>query len=113
MKSKKKNHFVGILKFFFIFIFSILLLVLAWLVFSGMNKSSILKVSPKNYSVAIYCDSLWESLSPALDIEATNIILTEPRFSQAREIFIDFKSSALINSTSESLEPFPPLPVPQ
>lgn len=95
-KSKKKKNPVAI---FFGAVFALILVVLIalalWCAFSVFNRKPSLSAIPRNYTVYVHSDSVFDSVNPLLDLQAADVILSMPEFSQYRRAFMAARSSPL------------------
>lgn len=102
-KSKKKNKKklplpVRIILFPFKLILILLILLFIWFAFCYFNKTSSLQAIPNDYSLYLRTDSLWETLNPLLDIDASLVLLSSEQFQGVREPFLEAKKSTLRNN---------------
>ena len=96
MNEKKKSPFIirlfkGILIFFCIILVSLF----GWIGFSALDRMSPLDVIPSDYSVFVHTDSVWDAVSPIIDLKAADVLLADPLLSNYRAPFMEFRSSAL------------------
>lgn len=85
-------------KICFVFIAVIIIIPVAWIVFSSLDKKNVLSVLPSGFSVYARTDSAWNAVNPVLDLKAADVILAEPQFSGFRSAFMQFRSSPLRSS---------------
>lgn len=102
-KSKKKNKKklplpVRIILFPFKLILILLILLFVWLAFCYFNKTSSLQAIPNDFALYLRTDSLWETLNPLLDIDASLVLLSSEQFQGVREPFLEAKKSTLRNN---------------
>jgi len=96
MKNGKKKPFVlHVLKGFLILLCTVLVVITCWTAFSAFDRISPLRAVPRNYSLFIHTDSVWDAVSPVLDLKAADVLLAEPSFSDYRSAFIQLRSSDL------------------
>ena len=93
--KKKKPLFLRILLFPFKVILLLLIIIFIWFLISFFNKKSSLDALPKDFSLYLRTDSLWDTLNPLLDIDATLVFLSSPEMQQFREPFLEIKKSKL------------------
>ena len=93
--SKKKNPVVNFLVGLSIFILVIILLIIGWCIFSALDKQSSLSMLPVGYSTYLRTDSAWDAIDPMIDLQAADILLSSPDFSQFREPFMALRGSTL------------------
>jgi hypothetical protein len=99
MKNGKKKPFVlRVLKGFLILLCMVLVVISCWIVFSALDRISPLRAVPRDYSLFIHTDSVWDAVSPVLDLKAADVLLAEPSFSDYRSAFIQLRSSGLRNN---------------
>lgn len=92
--KKKKTPFI--VKFFLTIICIILFLIaalLAWCGFCYFDKVASVKALPFNYSIYVRTDSVWEAVSPLVDLQAADLILSEPQAATFRELFFSLRES--------------------
>jgi len=71
MNEKKKSPFiVRLFKGILIFLCVILVSLFGWIGFSALDRMSPLDVIPSDYSVFVHTDSLWDAVSPIVDLKA-------------------------------------------
>ena len=96
MNEKKKSPFiVRLFKGILIFLCVILVSLFGWIGFSALDRMSPLDVIPSDYSVFVHTDSLWDAVSPIVDLKAADVLLADPLLSNYRAPFMEFRSSAL------------------
>ena len=93
--SKKKNPVVKFLIGIFIFLLLIILTIVGWCVYSAWDKQSSLSMLPVGYSTYLRTDSAWDAIDPMIDLQAADILLSSPDFSQFREPFMALRGSTL------------------
>ena len=93
--EKKKNPMVKVLFGILIFLLVIILAVVAWCTFSALDKQNTLSILPVGYSTYLRTDSAWDAIDPLIDLQAADIILSSPEFSQFREPFMALRGSTL------------------
>lgn len=93
--KKKKPFIVRLISGIFIFILVLILLIAAWLGVNYFLKADITEVVPPEYSLHLRTDSVWDSVNPLLDLQAADIILSEPNLAGAKSALIDFRQSTL------------------
>ena len=93
--KKKKSFGVKFLVGLSIFILVIVLLIVGWCTFSALDKKSALSMLPVGYSTYLRTDSAWDAIDPLIDLQAADIILSSPDFSQFREPFMALRGSTL------------------
>ena len=100
---KKRNPFLSILKGILVFFLVILLIVVVWCSFSALHRKSSLSLLPSDYSVYVHTDSIWEALSPIIDLEAMDIALSSPGLGQIRGALVSFRQAQLKDNKLVSL----------
>ena len=93
--SKKKNPFVKILLGLSIFLVILIVSIVVWCIYSAWDKQSSLSVLPVGYSTYLRTDSAWDAIDPMIDLQAADIFLSSPDFSQFREPFMALRGSTL------------------
>ncbi len=93
--AKKRNPLLLLFGTFFAVILTLLILLAGLLVFCALDKKSPLAVLPPEFSAYIHTDSLYDAVNPLLDLEAAEVLLSSPQFTQYRKPFMDFRSSPL------------------
>ena len=80
MNEKKKSPFIiRLFKGILIFLCIILISLLGWIGFSALDRMSPLDVIPSDYSVFVHTDSVWDAVSPIIDLKAADVLLADPR----------------------------------
>lgn len=96
MSSSKNKPFLFRIFFSILWIFCGLVgLVFAWMLFCGLDRTSTVNALPNNYSVYIRTDSFYDAVEPLVDLKAMDVVLAEPSFSNARQIFYSIRESDL------------------
>ncbi|MBR7064179.1 MAG: hypothetical protein IKI31_03420, partial [Treponema sp.] len=93
-KSKKAKSF-SFGKFLLGLILALILIICGWVLFSSFHKKSSLEVFPNSFSIFLHTDSFWESVSPLLELKATEHLLSEKPLSNYRALFMTIRSSSL------------------
>ncbi len=96
--KKKKNPLIKVLFGILIFILVIVLVFVAWCTFSALDKQDTLSMLPVGYSTYLRTDSAWDAIAPLIDLQAADILLSSPEFSQFREPFMALRGSTLRNN---------------
>jgi hypothetical protein len=78
-----------------IFICILICIVAGWIVFASVDKVPPFRVIPGGYSLFVRTDSVWNAVSPVLDLQAADTILADPSFSKYRPVFMSLRSSEL------------------
>lgn len=95
-KSKKRKNPAAV---FFGAVFALILVVLAalslWCAFSVFDRKSPLSAIPRNYTAYVHSDSAFDTVNPFLDLQAADVLLSTPEFSQFRKAFMAARSSPL------------------
>lgn len=97
--KKKKPFFVKFLLGILSFLLIIAAVILLWTGFCSINKTSSVKALPPEYSLYIRTDSVWEALSPLIDLQAADIILAEPQLTPFRELFFSLRENKVRNNS--------------
>lgn len=93
--KKKKNPIVKFLLGILIFLLVIILVLSVWFIYSALDKQNSLSMLPVGYSTYLRTDSTWDAIDPLIDLQAADILLSSPEFSQFREPFMALRSSTL------------------
>ena len=95
-KGKKRlaKVFLGVFLFFAV-LFSALALWLGIFYFIKADKTDYV---PENYSLHLRTDSVWKSVNPMVDLQAADVLLSDPSFSKYKPLLVDFRQSDLRNS---------------
>ena len=93
--KKKKNPIVKFLLGILIFLLVIILVLSVWFIYSALDKQNSLSMLPVGYSTYLRTDSAWDAIDPLIDLQAADILLSSPEFSQFREPFMALRSSTL------------------
>ncbi len=94
-KKKKKNPFLRFLSGIFWFLIILILIPVIWLTVNAFIKTDILDSVPSDYSVHLRTDSVWDAVNPLLDLQAADLLLSEPALASSKEILMDFRQSPL------------------
>lgn len=94
-KKKKKPFFIRLLLGIILVILFLLLALFAWCGFCCLDKTPSVKALPSGYSLYVRTDSVWEAVSPLVDLQAAEMILSEPSVAPFRELFFTIKESEL------------------
>ncbi len=98
VKTRKKNPFLSLIKFLFGLVFVLALVAVSWCVFSALNKKDSISLVPSDFSVYVHTDSVWKALSPAIDLPAMEIALSQPEMAKVRGALVEFRQSPLRNN---------------
>lgn len=96
--KKKKNPIVSFFKGIFIFLLTIILIIVIWCGYSALNRKKSLSLLPTDYSVYLKTDSVWKALRPIIDLQAADIILSSSELAQIRGALMSFRQSSLKDS---------------
>lgn len=95
-KNKKKLPLgVRILLFPFKLVLSLLIILFIWLTICYFNRTPSLKAIPQDFALYLRTDSLWDTLNPLLDIDASLVLLSSEQLQDVREPFLEIKKSKL------------------
>ena len=94
-KKQKKNVIKSFFKALFWIILTLVIILVAWCIFSFANRQDSLSLIPSDLSVYIHTDSAWEALNPLLDLQAAEVLLSTPEFVQLRQPFMALRQSSL------------------
>lgn len=94
-KKQKKNVIKSFFKALFWIILTLVIILVAWCIFSFANRQDSLSLIPSDFSVYIHTDSAWEALNPLLDLQAAEVLLSTPEFVQLRQPFMALRQSSL------------------
>ncbi|MCR5218473.1 hypothetical protein [Treponema sp.] len=92
--KKKKKPFIlrfifGILKF----ICAILVILFVAMVVCAFHKKNVLEVIPQGFSLYVHTDSVWEAVEPLAELDAADLLFSDPEFADFREPFMEFRSN--------------------
>lgn len=76
----------------------LVLLIAAWVCFSALNRDNSVSHIPEDYSIVLHADSVYDGLSPLIDLKAVDTILAEPSFSTFRGAYM--KAREVLSSSS-------------
>ncbi|HZK19649.1 MAG TPA: hypothetical protein VFC68_02875 [Treponemataceae bacterium] len=94
MKEKrKKNPFFRIVYGVFSFFVVFLLLVGIWIVICLIDCRNAADALPNDFDVYIQTESLWKSVDPLLDLQAVDLVLSDPQFSAYRGLLFSLRAS--------------------
>lgn len=93
--GKRKNPIVIFLKILLALILVVLIALAAWCAFSVFNRKPLLSAVPRNYTIYAHSDSAFETVNPLLDLQAADVFLSMPEFSEYRKTFMLARSSPL------------------
>lgn len=94
-KKKKKPFLIRLILGILTIILFLLLALFAWCGFCCFDKTPSVKALPSGYSIYVRTDSVWEAVSPLVDLQAAEMILSEPAVAPFRELFFTIKESEL------------------
>lgn len=95
-KSKKKKN--GFVKFLLGLLWVLIILIALPVLWLGINyfiKADRTDYVPENYSVHLRTDSLWDSVNPLLDLQALDVLLTDPDLAKFKPVLVEFRQSDL------------------
>ena len=99
VKTKKKLPLgVKLLLLPFDIVLVLLLVVLLWFAFCFFDRVKPVEALPPDYAVYLRTDSVWDTVEPLLDLDATLIAMTSPEFKDYRDTFLEIKQSKLRNN---------------
>ena len=94
VKTKKKLPLgVKLLLLPFDIVLVLLLVVLLWFAFCFFDRVKPVEALPQDYAVYLRTDSVWDTVEPLLDLDATLIAMTSPEFKDYRDTFLEIKQS--------------------
>lgn len=97
-RKKKKNIFVRILTGLLIFILVLIVLLAGFITFSALNRKNVLEVLPQDFCIYVHTDNVWNTVEPLFDLEAADLLLSEPEFVDLRGIFMELRASSIRKS---------------
>ena len=95
LKKKKKNPVVKFLLGIVYFILIIVLILALWLGVNFCIRADISDSVPDGFSVHLRTDSVWDSVNPFFDLQAADILFSEPGLASVKPVLIDFRQSGL------------------
>ncbi|MCQ2584254.1 MAG: hypothetical protein MJ185_01585 [Treponema sp.] len=93
--KKKKNPVVKLLLGIVYFILIVVLILALWLGVNFCIRADISDSVPDGFSVHLRTDSVWDSVNPLFDLQAADILLSEPGLASVKPVLIDFRQSGL------------------
>jgi len=93
--KKRKNPVLKILLAPVYLILIIILLLAVWLGVNFCIRADISDSVPAGYSVHLRTDSVWDSVNPLIDLQAADILLSEPGLASVKPVIIDLRQSEL------------------
>ena len=93
-RNPVKRFFASIFKT----IFFLIAVIALWCVFSAFHKKDSLSLLPANHSIYVNTESLWETIDPVIDLQATDILLSNPEMAPLRGAVVSFRKSSLRSS---------------
>ena len=93
--KKKLPLFVKLLLLPFEILLTLIIIVLIWFTFCYFDRIKAVDVLPPDYAVYLRTDSVWATVEPLLDLDATLIAMTSPDLQKYRESYLKVKSSKL------------------
>lgn len=94
-KKKKLPLPVRLLLLPFKIIFILLIVILLWFSFCAFDRINPLDALPKDYTLYLRTDKIWNAAEPLLDLNATLVAMSSPELQQYRESYLKIKSSKL------------------
>ncbi|WP_027727567.1 hypothetical protein [Treponema sp. C6A8] len=79
-------------------VLGIIALVIIWCTFCFFNRTSSVSAMPDGFALYLRSDSVWETVNPLLDIDASLVLLSTPEFQNFRQPFLELKKSPLRNN---------------
>lgn len=73
----------------------IVILLVGWITFSALNKTSPISVLPSGFTAYMRVDDAWQTVNPLLDLEPVQVLLSSPEFGNANKALVQFKQSGL------------------
>lgn len=92
--KKKKTGFIVLISFCCV-LGVLLLLCLGWILYASFNKATPVSLLPHNFSLYVHTEDAWHSLEPLLDLQATDIFLSQESYISFRETIMQFRQSPL------------------
>ena len=96
--AKSVPRAVRVLRGVLIGLLALVLLLAAWLGFSTVNRAKALSVLPTGGGLYLHTESLWNAVNPLMDLQAADLLLSDPAFAQLahfRSTFMQFRASPL------------------
>ncbi len=84
---------LGILKTILFVLLGIIVVLLIYLGFSIFDKKQSLYCVPRDFSVYVHTDNVYQDLEPVVDLEACDVILGQENMSDIRGAFMAFRAS--------------------
>ena len=94
-KKKKLPLPVRLLLLPFKIIFILLIVILLWFSFCAFDRINPLDALPKDYTLYLRTDKIWNAAEPLLDLNATLVAMSSPELHQYRESYLKIKSCIL------------------
>ncbi len=95
VQSEKRKGFSILLKWLGIILLVLIAAIGVIVVFSMIDKADPINALPPDFSVYMRTDSIIDSVEPLLDLEAADIILSDPSFAAARELLFQLRTADL------------------
>ena len=96
--KKKKPLALRIVLLPFKLLLGLIVLVLLWGTFCFFNKTSSIQALPDGFAIYLRTDSVWETVNPLLDVDASLVLLSSPELQKLRDPFLKLKKSPLRNN---------------
>lgn len=94
-EKKKKSLLVTLIISLSFFIILLILFSAGWVIFCLIDTIDPSDSIPENFNLYLQSDSLWDSVEPLLDLQAADVFLSDPKFSDLRGTFLGIRASEL------------------
>ncbi|HUH43736.1 MAG TPA: hypothetical protein VLZ44_01045, partial [Treponemataceae bacterium] len=90
---------IQLFKVFGIVVSTLFLVLLVWFVFSFLDTKKAVDVLPPGFTFLLHSESFYDSVSPLLDLEALDIVVSQDSFSAMRPLLFSLRSSSLLKNS--------------
>ena len=94
-EKKKVPLVIKLLLLPFEILLVLLIVLLLWFTFCFFDRVKSIDAMPPDYAVYMRTDSVWDTVEPLMDLDATLIAMTSPELQKYRDKYLNLKSSRL------------------
>lgn len=94
-EKKKVPLVIKLLLLPFEILLVLLIVLLLWFTFCFFDRVKSIDAMPPDYAVYMRTDSVWDTVEPLMDLNATLIAMTSPELQKYRDKYLNLKSSRL------------------
>lgn len=91
--ARKKPFIIRLIKGILILICSFVTVLIISMAVCAFDKKNVLEVIPKGFTLYLHTDSVWKAAEPLAELDAADLLFSDPTFADLREPFMNFRSS--------------------